>query len=128
MIKFLDTLSDEDVLKVLDWLYGQNEPIWEECSEEEYEENCPKRIKYINDCFGEGKLPTEEDLKTWSQFDYKKEPVYKEWEGGIFNLIKLQKEKEPDYYKYYKQVGTKRIVIVNSQIMHYLNQRKINYD
>ena len=38
MIKFLDTLSDEDVLKVLDWLYGQNEPIWEECSEEEYKD------------------------------------------------------------------------------------------
>lgn len=128
MIKFLDTLSDEDVLKVLDWLYGQNEPIWEECSEEEYKENCPKRIKYINDCFGKGELPTEEDLKNWVICDYKKEPVYKEWKGGILALMKLQEEKEPDYYKYYKQVGTKRIVIVNSQIMDYLNKRKINYD
>lgn len=85
MIEFLDTLSDEDVLKVLDCLYGQDEPIWKECSEEEYKENYP-------------------------------------------NWVKLHKEKEPDHYKYYKQVGSKRIVIVNSQIMDYLNKRKINYD
>ena len=128
MLKFFDDFSDEELLKWLDLNYGQDEPIWEECSKEEYEENFPKKLEYIKKFMkGDGEIPSLEDLEEWMQTQYKREPVYKEWKGGILNLIKLQEEKEPDYYKYYKQIGTKRIILVGSQIIDYLNKRGINY-
>ena len=124
---FLDTLSDEKLLKFLNLRFGQDEPIWKECTKEEFEKHSPNHSKAIED-FIKGKstaLPLLEDFENLMRSSYKKVPVYKDWKGGLISLMELQQEKEPDYYNYYKKVGTKRVIMVGSQIMDYLKKRGI---
>lgn len=112
MKELLDELSDEQVLDFLNRVYGINEPIWEECSNIEYETYAKKDILE----------------KLLSKEQYKAVPIYKEWKGGILDLIKLQDTKKPDYYKYYKLVGYERVIYLNSELMDYCNKRHLKYE
>ena len=112
MKELLDELSDEQLLDFLNRVYGINEPIWEECSNIEYEAYAKKDI--LEQLLGEEQ--------------YKVEPVYKDWKGGILDLIKLQDTKKPDYYKYYKLVGYKRVIYLNSELIDYCNKRHLKYE
>ena len=105
--KYLDTLSDDDLYLELDLRYGMNQPIWEGCSETEYKENNPI-------------IKTLEDLEKWinSTDNYRVEPYYDK--PGLLYAI----EHTPSYYKYYKQVGTERILMLGSAMINYLNERK----
>lgn len=109
MKEFLDKLSDEQVFDYLNIFYGQNEPIWKKCSKKEYERYAKKDI-------------LEQLL---SEEQYKIVPIYKDWKGGIIDFIKLRDTKKPDYYKYYKLVGYKRIIYLTSELMDYCNKRHL---
>lgn len=132
MFDLLDILSDEEVLKFLDLKFGYDEPVWEECSKEEYEEGQTEQMKHLDSTFygTDVHLPSYEEIEDWFvNKQFKKEPIWKKWKGGILTLIKIQDEQpEPDYYRYYKKVGTKRIIMVGSQIVEYLNKRGIQYE
>lgn len=112
MKEFLDKLSGKEVLDFLNLCYGHNEPVWEECSNQEYERYAKKDI-------------LEQLL---SEEQYKAVPIYKDWKGGCLNLIKLQNVIKPDYYKYYKLVGYKRVIYLNSELIDYCNKRHLKYE
>lgn len=121
---FLDEMSDEQLLLWLNINYGEDEPVWKKCSKKEYEKhNGPVQHKKYEDY-------TDLDLVRMiaticNMFDYKAVPIYKDSKPGLFEQIKLL-DKEPDYYKYYKKVGTKRIIKIGSEIGNYLNKRGFN--
>lgn len=67
------------------------EGIWEPCSKEEFEES----------------------LKDYSLFSsYRKVPIYKSVEGGIWDQIN---NREPQGYNYEKLVGTRQCVALSSR-------------
>lgn len=111
-IKWLDKLSDEELIIFLNARFGNDEPQWEECSKKEYEKHC-----------GKDNLSVSEMLeKFFDLFNYKRVPYWHEG-GGILDQIS---GREPDGYKYYKLKGYKRVILVGSDIMNYVNGRKIN--
>lgn len=70
------------------------EPIWERCTKEEYDKN----------------YSTFEKMLT-SEHTYKREGIYKNQKPGIMWQIE-NFDTKPDYYKYYKQTGTKKVYLV----------------
>lgn len=128
MESFLDSLNDDQLLSFLKRNYGHDEPIWEECTKEEYEQGQTEVHKHLDNMFNnpELKLPSFEEITDWfTSKRFKKEPIYKEWKGGILDLIKLQDTKKPDYYKYYRLVGYKKLILVGGKIADYLKKRGI---
>lgn len=103
----LDQLRDDELLYVLSAKFGTYVPEWKKCSKKEYD-------KYDKQSWIE-KLCTSDN--------YKREPVYNNFKAGILWQIE-NSDKEPDYYKYYKQVGRKFTLVLGSDIMNYLNKRK----
>ena len=113
--QYLNSLKDDELYYLLSIHYGITEPIWEECSQKEYERNCG--------CINE---PLSwESVKKWlaSEANYKAEPCYKDLQPGILWLIE-NFDRKPDYYKYYKQVGSKFVLMLGSEMLDYLNERK----
>lgn len=108
--KTLDQLDDLELLYILSTLYGIHIPKWKKCSKKEYD-------KYNSKDFIE---------KLFISDDYKRVPVYKNFQPGILFQIN-NFDKKPDYYRYYKKVGSEFIIMVGSEIMNYLNKRKPNW-
>ena len=114
--EWLDRMSDEELIFFIDFRFGIDEPVWEECSKEEYEEWCDKT--YAENDF-------ERSLKILFDNEmYKRVPVYSDWKGGIINLLKLQEEKEPDAYRYYRMTGNKRVFLMGSDMIEYCQTRE----
>ena len=120
-IKYLDTLSNKDLLLLVIIKYQSSYPIWTEISKDEYQKNN-----------------FEHDLNSpWTMNDicnalkdlcklqnYKKIPHYKDDKKGLFAQMVIHNEK-PDYYTYYKQTGTKHCILLNSGLINYLEKRKL---
>ena len=113
--KHLDSLSDDELYYELALRFGEFVPIWEEVSKDEYEEN------YGND-------HSFESLTKWliSPFTYKREPHWKNVQTGILWQIKHCHD-EPDYYTYHKLVGQKFTLMLGSDMIEYLHNRKPNW-
>ena len=110
--EYLDSLPDDLFLAEL-WLrWGIVEPVWEECSQEEFEKNYGKT--------GTDTLTLEDIYRfTKSLFSgkrYKAVPFYKEAHCGV--LFQMQ-EHTPDGYRYYKQVGEKKVLGLGGDMMEY---------
>lgn len=119
--KYLDSLSDEELMTYLYLKSGIEKPIWKRCSKKEYTEHCGNpSVSYKH-------LDINRIISQLCHLsDYKAVPVYKEWKGGILSLMELS-SKEPDYYKYYKKKGTKKVIMIGSTIADYLNERGIKW-
>lgn len=122
---FLDEMSDEQLLLWLNINYGEDEPVWKRCSKKEYEKhNGPVQYKKYKDWTA---LDMEKMVATiCNMFEYKAVPVYKDAKPGLLEQIKFM-DKEPDYYKYYKKTGTKRVILIGSEIMEYLDSRGFDW-
>lgn len=123
--QFLDEMSDELLLLWLNINYGENQPIWKRCSKKEYEKHVgPTQHKKYKDWTA---LDMEKMVATiCNLYNYKAVPIYKDAKPGLLGQIELM-GKEPDYYKYYKKAGTKRVILVCSEIMEYLDKRGFNW-
>lgn len=115
-IKFLDSLEDELFLAFLWNKWGITEPVWEECSQEEYEKYNPKA--------GKSSL-TKEDFEqivenVWLDRIYKAQPIYKNAREGI--LFQLEYHK-PDGFKYFKKVGEKKLIALGGDMIDYCMTR-----
>lgn len=131
MESFLYSLNDDQLRTFLKQNYGHDEPIWEECTKEEYEKGQTEVYKHLDNIFIDSKLnlPSFEEITDWfTNKRFKKVPIYKEWKSGILDLIKLQDTKKPDYYKYYKIVGYKKLILVDGKLLDYLNKRGVKFD
>lgn len=113
--QYLDSLKDDELYYLLSLRYGITEPIWEECSQKEFEHSMGKI----------GAPLSLENVSRWLSFVgmYKAVPCYKDFQPGILWQIK-NFDRKPDYYKYYKQVGSKFVLMLGSEMMDYLNERK----
>jgi len=131
MESFLYSLNDDQLRTFLKRNYGHDEPIWEECTKEEYKKGQTEVYKHLDNIFIDSKLnlPSFEEITDWfTNKRFKKVPIYKEWKSGILDLIKLQDTKKPDYYKYYKIVGYKKLILVDGKLSDYLNKRGVKFD
>ena len=109
-IESLDKLKDDELLYILSLMYGAYIPIWEKCSKEEYE-------KY----YGSNNLTLESIIKYFnSPNEYKKVPYWNTG-GGILEQIS---GKEPDGYQYYKLKDKEFTLMLGSEMINYLNDRK----
>ena len=113
--KYLDSLSDDGLYYYLAARFGEFVPIWEEVSKDEYEENYGSHLNYENLI----KLIS-------SPFTYKREPHWKNVQAGILWQIEHVHD-EPDYYTYHKLVGQKFILMLGSDMLDYLHNRKHNW-
>ena len=111
-IKWLDKLSDEELIIFLNAKFGMDEPQWEKCSKKEYEKHCGK----------DGQSVLEMMEKFFDLFDYKKVPYWHEG-GGILDQVS---GREPDGYNYYKLKGYQRIILLGSDMMDYVQRRGID--
>lgn len=112
--KSLDKLSDDELLYTLSIQFGYNFPIWEECEQEEYEEHCGSDNSTLTELM-------EKYLDTlFSNVTYRKEPYWKNG-GGILDAIS---GKEPDGYNYYKSTKTEFTIVLGSELIDYVNNRK----
>ena len=136
LIAYLDKLPDDGVLDTLYALYGHYEPVWEECTEKEYNKGMAKIRRQTEGKIRKRKgarhqLTKDEEfiaeLEEWliAHDKFKVEPVYSDWKGGLLNLLELQEDREPDYYRYYKRVGTQRVFMLGSRMAEYLAKRNI---
>lgn len=111
--KYLDSLSDDELLALLQIRYGRFITKWEKCSKEEYEESCPK----YDGTFGSM-------LKLLGSMGvYKREPHWKNQQCGIMWQIEHYND-EPDYYTYSKAVGQEFVFMMGSEMIDYLRNRK----
>jgi len=104
--KILNQLDDDELLYFLSVRFGTYIPEWKKCSKKEYD-------KY-------DELSLIE--KIFISSNYKKVPVYKNFKSGILWQIE-NFDKKPDYYKYYKQVNSKFVLMIGSEVMNYLTKR-----
>lgn len=114
--EYLDSLSDDELMFEL-WLrFGTTILKWEECSKEEYEKHYGKVedhswnsvVKFLT-----------------SDTAYKVEPIYNTpYTGILFHL----EEHEPIGYKYYKQIGEERILMLGSDMFEYCKNRECTKD
>lgn len=114
---YLDSLDDEMLIAEFIMRYSIVEPVWEECSQQEYE-------KYYD--IGDYGSLTIDKLKkvlenVWIGREYMKVPVYKDAKCGI--LWQLSEKPKPDGYKYYKKVGEKNLLCVGTDIFEYCKTR-----
>lgn len=111
--KYLDSLSDDELHALLQIRYGQYVTKWEKCSKEEYEENCPEYDGTIESVF------------KWlnSVGIYKREPHWKNQQCGIMWQIEHYND-EPDYYTYSKAIGQEFVLMLGSEMIDYLHNRK----
>lgn len=115
---YLDSLDDEMFIAHMLILYGVDEPIWELCSQEEYE-------KYNGSADSE-KLTVEKLMQfTENILDgkiYRAVPVYHNG-GGILDQI-LIPGKRPDSYIYEKLTGHRKVLLLGSELMDYCKTRE----
>ena len=106
---FLDSLNDDELFLLVQLKYGMFIPIWKEVTKEEYEANYGKEDDYSFD-----------NITKWikSTDTYKRKPHWNK--DGILWQI----EHKPDYYTYHKLVGREIGLMLGSNIMEYLNDRK----
>lgn len=117
--EYLDSLDDELFLAEIAIRFGHDEPIWEECSRSEYEENCGPIVDqttiWTKEIF-------EEVIKNLvSSQNYKAEPIFKNQRGGILWQMECHK---PDGYKFYKQVGKEFVICLGSDMVDYCAKRE----
>ena len=112
--KYLDSLSDNELYAVLALRFGQNIPVWKEVSKDEYEENYGKE----NDI-------SWENVTKWlsSPNTYKRVPHWNNEQAGILWQIEHFYD-NPDYYKYYKLVKQEFTLMLRSDMIDYLHNRK----
>lgn len=113
----LDSLDKELLLAYLSLRYGHYEPIWKECSKEEYEKN---NIQFISELTNENFNKVLRTLFS-SHTAYKVNPIYKNADGGL--LFQMEQH-EPIRYEYYKKVGEKFVILLNSDMFDYCSSRK----
>lgn len=112
--RYLDNLSDTELLLELQLRYGQFVPVWEECSKEEFEEN-----------YG------PEDDYSWDSIErliscpntYKRTPHWNNVQPGILWQIEHCHD-NPDYYTYHKLVRQEFTLMLGSDMLDYLHNRK----
>lgn len=112
--KYLDSLSDDELYGDLALRFGQNVPVWEEVSKEEYEENYGKEDDH-----------SWKAVEKWlsSPYTYKREPHWKNVQPGILWQIEHCHD-EPDYYTYHKLVKQEFTLMLGSDMIDYLHNRK----
>ena len=112
--KYLDSLSDDELYFELACKFGQYVPVWEEVSKEEFEENYGKEDDH-----------SFETITKWinSPYTYKREPHWKNEQAGILWQIEHIND-EPEYYTYHKLVKQEFTLILGSDILNYLYNRK----
>jgi hypothetical protein len=115
--KYLDSLSDDELYYDLALRFGHFVPVWKEVSKKEYEEN-----------YGKEDDNSWENLVKWcnSPHTYKREPHWKNVQAGIMWQIEHYHDK-PDYYTYYKLINQEFTLMLGSDIIDYLNNRKPNW-
>ena len=70
----------------------QEEGVWEPCTKEEFDEGCKKDPLFA---------------------PYRKVPIYHNVRPGLLEQLKLW-DKEPDEWRYEKQIGKKFVFLINS--------------
>lgn len=110
--EWLDSLKDDELCFVIEAKYGFDEPIWEECTKEEYE-------KY----YGKENDISWENITKWlsSPNTYKRVPHWNNEQAGILWHMEYH---EPDYYTYHKMIGKRHILGLGTDVLNYLNNRK----
>lgn len=112
--KYLDSLSDDELYFELSLRFGQFVPVWKEVSKEEYKEN-----------YGKEDDNSWDNLVKWisSPHTYKREPHWKNVQTGIMWQIEHCHD-EPDYYTYHKLVKREFTLMLGSDMIDYLHNRK----
>lgn len=113
--EYFDSLSDAELLFEIELRFGITEPVYEECSKEEYEKNVEPIDKFDIDSLIKSLFKSSDE--------YKKEPRWNNVKPGIMWQIKHGSD-NPDYYVYYKKVKDEHILMLNSWMIDYLNNRK----
>ena len=115
---FLDQLSDEEFLDLLAMRYGSYAPVWEECSQEEYENHMGKAVRDI--VWDESMiLRALEDLCGGEE--YRAVALYNEENRG---LLWQMENHEPDGWRYEKKTGTKFVLTLGGDMMDYCMTRE----
>ena len=112
-IKWLDSLSDEELIAFISVRFGMNEPQWKKCSKKEYEKHCGKACQSLSEMIERYLLNPNK---------YKRVPYWNEG-SGILDQIS---GKEPDGYNYYKLKGYKWVILLGSDMMDYVQRRGID--
>ena len=112
-IKWLDKLSDKELMVFPNIRFGIDEPQWKRCSKKEYEKYCGKECQSLSEMVERYLLNPDE---------YKRVPYWNEG-GGILDQIS---GKEPDGYNYYKLNGYKRVILLGKDMMDYVQRRGID--
>lgn len=107
--EYFDSIPDDYFIYYICSQYLTTIPIWERCSEKEYEKNHPKDFKEFLQSMFDGT-------------DYRKIPVYHRG-GGILDQIQSFNT-EPDGYYYEKCVGYKKVLMLGSEMYEYCQTRK----
>lgn len=120
---YLDSLDDELFIAWLAMKYGHSEPVWEECSQEEYEKHMGKLKIESNPSEWTLKMFEDACRRLFSSGDYKAEPVYNNFQPGLLWQINCQ-GKKPDGWRYYKSVGRKFVLCLGGDIFDYCKTRE----
>lgn len=125
---YLDFLSDEDLLLDLRLRFDFITPVWKKVTKKEYEANCSTvealSMEDLEKKAIEKLLDTEDIYKKLDTKNiYKKEPHWNNVKAGLLWQIEHYDE-EPDYYTYYKAVGQEHTLMLGSDMLEYLNNRK----
>ena len=101
-------MSAPALISWLTYRHGEWYPIWEEVSKEEFD----KHVGNPNDL--------KDVLERMFDFEniYRIVPIYKE--TGLYAML----NSEPIGYRYEKQTGKEFVILLDSDMMNYINERK----